>query len=124
MAHGGLILSPAVSLFYTMISTAQIKADFNKLRDPAHEHGQIVTLKFQNQECRAIRSTSSQTVRITDYGEIAGEMFTVRFLVDDLAPLPKEKDIVLLDGVDYQVAEVRTSGLGQIYRVYIMDEDA
>ena len=107
-----------------MINAEQIKADFNKLRDPAHEHGQIVVLRFQNQECRAIRSTSSQTVRVNDYGEVAGEMFTVRFLVDDLANLPKEKDIVLLGGVDYQVAEVRTSGMGQIYRMYIMDEDS
>jgi hypothetical protein len=107
-----------------MITPAQIRADFNKLRDPAHEHGQISILRFNGHECRAIRSTSNKTLEVHDYGEKVGFMFTVRFLVDDLPSLPAEKDIISLDGTEFQVAEVHLSAFGQIVRVYCLDEDA
>ena len=108
-----------------MINEEQIKADFNKLRDPKHEHGTIKNMVFDGQpSVRVIKSTSNRTLEISEYGEKVGNMFTIRFLTDDLTTLPAEKDIIALDGTEYQVAEVHFSGLGQIVRVYCLDEDA
>jgi hypothetical protein len=107
-----------------MLTPAQIKADFDKLRDPRHPHGQIQIMEFGGSRVRVIRSTTNKTLEIHDYGEKVGSMFTIRFLVSDVSVLPEEKDIVNLDGVEYQVAEVHVSALGQIVRVYCLDEDA
>jgi hypothetical protein len=107
-----------------MIDATQIKADFNKLRDPNHEHGVIVTMGFGGQTCRAIKSTRVESVRLNDFGEEVGDLFTLRFLVTDFNTPPKEKDVVTVNGVEYQVGEVRTSGFGQIMRAYIIDEDS
>ena len=106
-----------------MISPAQIRTDFNKLRDPNHEHGVIVTMGFGGSSCRAIKSTRVESVRLNDYGEQIGDLFSLRFLVTDFSVIPKEKDVITVDGVEYQVSEIRTSGLGQIIRAYILDED-
>jgi hypothetical protein len=107
-----------------MIGPQQVRADFNKLRDPNHPHGEIQVMEFDGHKVRVIRSTSNKTLEIHDYGEKVGIMFTVRFLADDLPTLPAEKDIIKLDGVEFQVAEVHLSAFKQIVRVYCLDEDA
>jgi len=112
------------AFFIAMITPAQIRADFDKLRDPAHEHGQISVMSYGGHSCRVIRSTSNKTLEVHDYGEKVGVMFTIRFLADDIPHLPAEKDIISLDGTEFQVAEVHFSAFGQIVRVYCLDEDA
>lgn len=106
-----------------MLNATQIKADFEKLRSADHEHGQIVTLGHDGETCRALKSQQTKTVRIHDYGEDEGDMFSLRFLIDDFTIVPREKDVVTVDGVEYEVGEVRYSGLGQIIRIFCMDSD-
>ena len=107
-----------------MLNAAQVRKDFEKLRSPNHEHGEVVSLQFGGRTVRAIRSTISAAVSIREYGEVVGQMFSLRFLVTDFVTPPKDKDIVVVDGVQYQVAEVRYSGFGQIVKIDILDEDA
>lgn len=107
-----------------MLNAAQVRRDFNKLRDVAHEHGEVVVLGFAGRTCRALKSTQAKSVRIHEYGEEVGDLFTVRFLVTDFPTLPAEKDVVTVDGVEYQVGEVRFSAFGQIVRAFLMDGDA
>ena len=107
-----------------MIGPAQIRADFDKLRSTDHEHGEIVALGFGGKIIRALKSAKTRSVTLHEYGEEEGDLFSVRFLVTDFDVIPHDKDVVTIDGEEYQVGEVRLSGFNQIARAFIMDVDS
>lgn len=106
-----------------MLTPAQVKSDFNKFRDETHEHGAIAVVKFGGVSIRCLKSSKTKTVTIHEYGEDEQELFTLRFLIDDFPTPPVEKDVLDVDGTEYQVGEVRYSGFGQILRAYMIDVD-
>ncbi len=98
---------------------------FEKLRDPNYPHGELVTMVFNGVTAakKGLKSTSVKTVQVTEMGEVVGDTFTVRLLVSDFATPPAEKDMITLDGTEYQIAETRYSGYGAILRLFILDGD-
>lgn len=105
-----------------MIGPEQVLTDFKRML--ALPVGPTVTVGFNGETCTALKSTFRKSTSISPMGETYGDVFTLRIAADALTTLPTEKDVITVDGVEWQVAETSYSGFESIYKMLIFDEDA
>ena len=105
-----------------MLTKTQALRDFKRML--ALPVGPTVTVGFNSETCTALKSTERKTVAVSVSGESFGDVFTLRIASDALTTLPTEKDVITVDGVEYQVAQTSYSGFEAVYKMTIFDEDS